>query len=132
MIFPERTITIDSNDKPYFTERLRVLKRQRMREYNKNGKSEKYFKLKEIFESQLNVELEKYKEKISNEVLEGSRGSIYPALKKLGLRPGSENQTWFQLPAHSDKQLSPAESAEIIAEHFCMISHTINLKMPKC
>ena len=75
----------------YFTERLRVLKRQRMREYNKNGKSEKYFKLKEIFESQLNVELEKYKEKISKEVSEGSRGSIYPALKKLGLRPGSEN-----------------------------------------
>ena len=56
-VFPERTITIDSDGKPYFTERLRVLKRQRMREYNKNGKSEKYFKLKEIFESPLNVEL---------------------------------------------------------------------------
>ena len=118
--FPERTITVHPEDKPYFTEKLRGLKRKRMREYEKNGKSEKYLKLKETFEIHLEIELEKYKEKINIEVTEGKRGSIYPALKKLGLRPGSEKQGWFHLPSHDE--LDPAQSAEVIAEHFCQIS----------
>ena len=67
-------------------------------------------------------ELEKYKQKIIDEVSDGKRGSTYPALKKLGLRPGTEKQTWFQLPSHTEQQLSSAQSAELIADHFCHIS----------
>ena len=36
--FPEKKICIHENDKPWFTEQLRSLKRQRMREYSKMGK----------------------------------------------------------------------------------------------
>lgn len=64
----------------------------------------------------------KYIEKISKEVSEGRRGNIYPALKKLGLRPGDEMQHSFVLPNHTSQNLSPAQSVEIIAEHFCSIS----------
>ena len=56
------------------------------------------------------------------EVSEGKRGSTYPALKKLGLRPGQEVQSQFLLPSHADRNLSAAQSAEIIANHFSNIS----------
>ena len=36
--FPERTITIYPDDKPWFTEKLRKIKRERQRLYNKEGK----------------------------------------------------------------------------------------------
>ena len=41
--FPEKKIHHFSNDKPWFNEELRKLRRQRMREYTKNGKSDKYY-----------------------------------------------------------------------------------------
>ena len=64
----------------------------------------------------------KYIQKIKAEVIEGKRGSIYPALKKLGLRPGEEFQHTFSLPSHTSQNLSPEESVEIIANHFSSIS----------
>ena len=68
----------------------------------------------------------KYMEKIMLEVTEGKRGSSYPALKKLGARPGEGSKSWFQLPSHVDRNLSPAQSAEVIAEHFTSISQELS------
>ena len=120
--FPKREIKICSDDKPYFTEKLRKLKRIRQREYHKHGRSDKYLELKENFEEKLRNEKEKYIQKISTEVAEGRRGSVYPTLKKLGLRPGEEVQNTFSLPSHISQNLSPAQSAELIASHFSSIS----------
>ena len=120
--FPEKRIILSPDDKPWFNEQLRQLKRQRMRQYERFGKSEKYIELKLRFEEKLKVEMLKYMEKVMTEVTEGRRGSSYPALKKLGLRPGDERQASFQLPAHAELNLSPAQSAEIIADHFSSIS----------
>ena len=64
----------------------------------------------------------KYVEKLAIQVSDGQRGSTYPALKRLGLRPGEEIQSGFQLPMHAEQNLSPAQSAELIAEHFSRIS----------
>ena len=64
----------------------------------------------------------KYIYKVQIEVSEGKIGSTYPALKKLGLRPGQEVQSQFLLPSHADRNLSAAQSVEIIANHFSNIS----------
>ena len=120
--FPEKQISISSEDKPYFNESLRALKRKRQREYTKHGKSEKYLKLKALFDEKKSCEIEKYKEKILLEVTEGRRGSIYPALKRLGLRPGSEDQSSFDLSRHLEQGLTTFQSVEIIATHFSIIS----------
>ena len=53
---------------------------------------------------------------------EGKRGSIYPALKKLGLRPGLESKNVFSLPDHVEKGLTAIQSADAIASHFSAIS----------
>ena len=47
---PEKRVICYENDKPWFTEKLRLLKRQRLREYSKNGKSQKYLHLKEDYD----------------------------------------------------------------------------------
>ena len=64
----------------------------------------------------------KYKEKTLDDVRNGNRSSTYSALRKLGVRPGDTGSTTFHLPAHVDRNLSPGESAEIIADHFESIS----------
>ena len=68
------------------------------------------------------VEMSKYLEKVKTEVTEGKRGSTYPTIKRLGLRPGEANQSGFQLPDHAELNYSAAQSAEIIAQHFSRIS----------
>ena len=98
--FPLKSIKILDQDKPWFTEELSALKRTRMREYDKNGKSRKYYELKAKFGIKLQNEVEKYKQKIEVELMEGKRGSVYPAIKKLGLRPGETKEPSFQLPEH--------------------------------
>ena len=120
--FPEKKIILSPQDKPWFNEHLRTLKRKRMREYERHGKSDKYLQLRTMYEEKLKTETLKYLDKIATEVVEGRRGSSYPALKKLGARPWDQSRDSFQLPAHQDQNLSPAQSAEIIAAHFSSIS----------
>ena len=80
--FPLKSIIIRGDDQVWFTEELRALKRTRLREYTRHGKSQKYndlqSKFDKIFENEFKIELE---------VAEGKRRSSYSALKRLGLRP---------------------------------------------
>ena len=46
-IFPEKTITVTNFDKPYMTQELKKLRRQRQRIYRKEGKSCKYIEIRQ-------------------------------------------------------------------------------------
>ena len=120
--FPLKSILISGEDQVWFTEELRALKRSRLREYTRHGKSEKYTELKLKFDKKFENEFKKYQAKIESEVTEGKRGSAYSALKKLGLRPGEVSQPLFQLPQHVNNNLTLAESAEKIADFFSSVS----------
>ena len=61
--FPEKKIQIYPDDKPWFTEKLRNLKRERQRIYTKSGKNEKYLNCQKQFDELIRVEISKYKEK---------------------------------------------------------------------
>ena len=69
--FPEKKVVFMENDKPWFTEELRLLKRQRMREYSSNGKSKKYIELRDIFKVKAEEAMKKHKEKHKAQVVEG-------------------------------------------------------------
>ena len=120
--FPEKTITFNPNDKPWFTEKLRQLKRLRLREYSKHGKSEKYQQLVETFNINLKEAAQKYNDKLKADVLEGRRGSAYPVIKRMGERPHDNNRDVVKLPNHAAQNYTPQQSVEIIAEHFSKIS----------
>ena len=55
--FPEKTIIISPEDKPWFTEGLRLLKRQRLRHYQRHGKDEKYNDLQLKFDQKMKSEM---------------------------------------------------------------------------
>ena len=120
--FPQKSILISNDDQVWFNEDLRAIKRARLREYNRHGKSVKYLNLKSKFDSKFRNEFFKYKAKLELEVTEGKRGSSYSALKKLGLRPGEISHPDFQLPEHVKKNISPAESADVLADYFSAVS----------
>ena len=120
--FPLKRVTLSEFDKPYFNEELRVLRRQRQRIYNKSGKSDKYMRIKNLFDKKLLAEKIKYRDKICREVKEGKRGSSYSALKKMSLRCDQQVNREFILPEHQNLNLSPLESAEKIVEYFSQIS----------
>ena len=126
--FPKKNITVSKWDKPYITEELKSLRRQRQRAYRKwGGKSKQYLRLRNQFYSKPKVEAEKYRQKILNEVLEGKRTSSYKALRKLEFAEfgeHSKNQKSFNLPKHLEESLSPLESAERLADYFSKISQS--------
>ena len=109
--FPVKNIVISPDDKPWFNESLRKLKRLRLREYNRHGRSRNYLGLVSKFDQKAKAEIAKYIQKVKLEVTAGKRGSSYPAIKRLGLRPGDSAQTVFQLPGHAELGLSSAQSA---------------------
>ena len=49
-VFPLKTVTVSEKDKPYFTEELRTLRRQRQRLYCKGGRSPQYQNIKAKFD----------------------------------------------------------------------------------
>ena len=120
--FPEKQIVISPYDLPWFNEELRKLRRRKQRAYENFGKNDKYEYLNELFEARLRAARLKFKEKIEEEVKNGKRGSSYPIIRQMGTRPFESIKPDFHLPAHAVRKLSPAQSAEVIAEHFAKIS----------
>ena len=51
--FPEKIRTITCDDQPFFSHKLKKLKRKKAREYNKHRKSLKYKKLEELYQLEL-------------------------------------------------------------------------------
>ena len=119
---PEKKVFGKPDEPPWITENLKQLKRCIMREYEKNTKSIKYLELKSLFDKKMENEIQKYKNKIIEDVMNGNRSSTYSALRKLGVRPGEQNCDTFTLPEHTDNNLTAQQSAEIMADHFAAIS----------
>ena len=118
--FPLKSVRVSSYDLPYFNEKLRNLRRHRQRIYRRSGKSEEYLKVKKEFDEALLKAAHRYKEKVISEVREGKRGSAYKALKKLG--DCSTTDENFHIPEYVDKNFSPQQSAEALADYFSRIS----------
>ena len=65
--FPEKDVTIFSDDQPFFSNKLRIMKRRKGRVYSKYRRSEKWKKMNEKYELELDkVKKEFYNKKIKN------------------------------------------------------------------
>ena len=80
--FPFKKVILSEDDKPHFTEELRLLKRQRQRIYRREGRSHRYKEKKKEFKEKERIEACKYKEKVNQEVLLGERISAYQAIRR--------------------------------------------------
>ena len=120
--FPEKTVTISDWDKPFMTQELKQLRRQRQRTYRKGGRTPKYLELKSKFDQKIKAEAEKFRQKILLEVTNGKRSNSYSALRKLDMGHSDKKVKGFTLPSHAEENYSPLQSAEKLADYFFSIS----------
>ena len=92
-----------------------------MKDYCRNGKSAKYFRLKSDFQSKYTDASKKFLRKNIYSLKEANPGKAFSILKKMGARPGDlEDTSNFLLPHHEG--LSKVESGNKIADHFSQVS----------
>ena len=121
-IFPQKKVKIGVGDKIFMTSELKALKRRRMREYIKHGKSLKYHTLAKEFKTKYLKAAQNYLRKNVDNLKEADPGKAYNILKKMGAKPGDDfdEMSSFTLPKHDG--MSDSEVAELISEHFSKIS----------
>ena len=98
--FPMKTITITQRDKPWMKEHLKVLRRQKQRVYEKEGKSQRYMNLQKEFKMKKNKEIKKEREKTLSLLKDKRINSAYRALCNLGAE--EEDRDFFTISALDD------------------------------
>ena len=68
---------IGPQDKPWINFELKVLKRRKMREWNKNGKTSKYVELDEKFKLKYNAAAKKYMQSKVEALKESQPGKAF-------------------------------------------------------
>ena len=110
--------TIFSDDDPYFYEKLKIMKRRKCREYNKNRRSARWYEMQSKYKIQLDKsKTEFYSRKISK-LRRTKPKQWHRELKKLT----SFDQHKGEIIVESIKDLTNQEQAEIIAQKFAEIS----------
>ena len=119
---PEKEMKLGSQDKPFITAELKRISRQKNREYNKRGKTEKYKQLDKMFQTKYKTESENFLNKNLDALRDTNPGQAFNVLKRMGAMPGDcIDSNTFSLPSHERDNLSEEESAERIADHFSAI-----------
>ena len=93
------------------------------KEYKSRGKSEKYVKLKQIYDTKLKKASSEYLKGCIQDMIDEARGKACRAMKKLGAGPGDmDEDTGFSLTEHIEKGLTEQQSAESFVDYFSAIS----------
>ena len=120
---PEKTVRLRTEDKPFITREIKILDRQRRREYNKRGKTWKYVELNERYLRKLKSATQEFLDKTVRTLMESAPGKAYSILKRLGAQPGDQvDASSFVIQDHISLGLTAAESADRIAQKFAEIS----------
>ena len=90
-----------------------------MREWQKRGKTAKYNKLANEFETKYTKAAEKYINKKVEALKQTEPGKAFRILKTMGAKPGDcTDDGSCTLPSHQKDGLTSKQSAEKIAEYF--------------
>ena len=122
--FPTKSVKVSQKDKKWINSELKKLDRAKKREWCKNGKSNRYIKLKKEFDRKYKEASEKYLDKNVRELKDSDPGRAYATLKKMGAQPGDNlDDCSFSIVEHLESNLTNKQSVEKIAEHFSKISN---------
>ena len=120
---PVQSFKVNCQDKPWMNGELKKLKRRKMREWQKNGKSTKYENLLKEFNQKYKTAAEKYMRKKIDALKDEKPGRAFGILKTMGAQPGDVmGEKTFSLPSHQAEGLTDGECAERIADYFASIS----------
>ena len=120
LYFPEKTIKLNENDQPWISPELKILDRQRKREYTKHKRSSKWQELDAKFVEKSNSMKESYYKNIVEDLKTSNPGKWYSKVKRMSaLDPTKEDKVLVQeligLPS--------SVQVEHIADKFAAISN---------
>ena len=117
--FPEKSKTISSDDNPYFTEKLKMLKRRKCREYRKNRKSLKWKNMENKYQEELEKAKKNFYDSKIRKLRKGNPRQWHREFKKL---TRSDQHGSEEISIESIKEFTADEQAELIANSFAAIS----------
>ena len=121
--FPTKSVRLSNKDKKWMDFELKKLDRTKKREWCRKGKSDKYVKLKQEFDSKFQEAAGKYLDKNVRALKDSDPGKAYATLKRMGAQPGDNlDEGSFTLLEHLEHNLTDKMSVDKIAEHFSRIS----------
>ena len=120
-ISPLEEVKITKMDSQITSLAMKRLARNRLREYTKHGNSLKFKEIKQKQKEKLKQESKKLIDKEIERA--GGKGmSWLQAAQRVSARPGTDQNSTFTLPKHTDENLTKEESAERLVAHFSKIS----------
>ena len=119
--FPEKSIKIFPDDKPWITSGIKSLDRRRKREWRKRGKSLKFKEINNLYMKISKNEKKKYSEKIVNNLKSSNPSQWYSKIKRMSSH-GQKDEVVVQELAG----LPVEEQVENIADKFSEISNLYN------
>ena len=117
---PEKIRKIASDDKPWFTSKLKELDRKKKREYRKNRSSQKYKQLQRVFLKKVATEKKNFKKRMIDDVITAKSSQWYTKLKRI---TNYDQQKTEMVEVEEIAHLSDKDQAEAIADAFSRISN---------
>ena len=118
--YPEINRKISDDDKPWFTEQLKRIKRKKARLFRKNRSSKKYKQLVEMYEKKLLQAKLNFKTKVIDDVQTARSGQWYSKLKRI---TNFNQQKSDIVQVDEISHLPDQNQAEAIADSFSAISN---------
>ena len=119
-VFPKKPLKVCQEDRPWLSPVLKKLDRQVKREFLKHKKSEKWFKLKALFEERCLIEKQKYYDNMVSDLKSSNPGQWYSKIKRMS---GKEESKQQNILVDELIGLTEQEQAEYIAAHYSKISN---------
>ena len=119
LYFPEKSIRVNENTRPWMNSQSIQLDRQRKREYRKHKKSRKWVKLNEEFEEKSEELKEFYHKNIVQDLKTSNPGQWYSKIKRMSTLDQTKDE---EVVVQQFKTETNQEQADIIADQFESIS----------
>ena len=101
---------------------LQTLDRKKKKEWKRNGKSEKYQKIKKEFDDKYKKAASSYLTKCVTDLKNEQPGKAAATLKRMGAQPGEPDGSTFTLLNHISESLSVEEQVSRLSDYFIAVS----------
>ena len=118
--FPEKVRIVSNNDQPFYTNKLKELRRKKVREFQKHRRSDKWEKLENFYQKELLKSKRNFSTKRIKALRKGKPGKWYAELKKL---TNFDQMKTEEIIVDDIKDFTDLEQAEKIADQFSKVAN---------
>ena len=117
--FPLKTKVVTSEDQPFFSQKLKMMRRRKVREYIKNRKSKKWHEMNKEYQVEVKRSKMMYYAQKIKQLGKNKPKYWYRELKKL---TGFGQEKFEEVNVESIKDMTPKKQVEQIADKFASVS----------